>query len=96
VENLASFFFGRELSSYPNPFNPECYIPVSRIEDNRKRIKIKIYNLLGQLVREIEYSGVRGGKVYWDGRDSCGLEVPSGVYFYEVAGETVRKMMVLR
>jgi flagellar hook assembly protein FlgD len=51
------------------------------------------------LVREIECSRVQGFKdsrIHWDGKDSRGLEVPSGVYFYEVASEGVRKMIVLR
>jgi hypothetical protein len=51
------------------------------------------------LVREIECSRVqefKGSRVYWDGRDSRGLEGPAGMYFYEVAGEAVRKMVVLR
>jgi flagellar hook assembly protein FlgD len=59
---------------------------------------VKIYNILGQVVREIECSkaNVQNSRVYWDGRDSTGLEVPAGVYFYEVGGKAVRKMVVLR
>jgi hypothetical protein len=90
----------REIS-YPNPFNPECYIPVN-VKSKRQNVKCRIYNILGQLIREID-SRLRGNdisqiskSIYWDGRDSRGLEVPSGVYFYEVAGEGVRKMIVLR
>jgi hypothetical protein len=88
----------RLIPNYPNPFNPECYIPVNA-KCKRQNVKCKIYNILGQLVREIECSGVqefKGSKVYWDGRDSRGLKVPSGVYFYEVGEEAVRKMVVLR
>jgi flagellar hook assembly protein FlgD len=62
-------------------------------------MKIKIYNILGQLVREIECSTDQEGKglrVYWDGRDSRGMEVPSGVYFYEMAERDVRRMVVLK
>jgi hypothetical protein len=84
--------------SYPNPFNPECYIPVNA-KGKGQNVKCKIYNILGQLVREIECSRVqefKGSRVYWDGKDSRGLEVPAGVYFYEVAGEGVRRMIVLR
>jgi flagellar hook assembly protein FlgD len=84
--------------SYPNPFNPECYIPVSA-KGKVKNVKCKIYNILGQLVREIEISNLKpqiSKSIYWDERDSRGLEVPPGVYFYEVAGETVRRMVVLR
>jgi hypothetical protein len=84
--------------SYPNPFNPECYIPVGRMKNEAGREKVRIYNLLGQLVREIECSklSVQSSRVYWDGKNSQGLEVPAGVYFYEVAGKGVRKMVVLR
>jgi hypothetical protein len=84
--------------SYPNPFNPECYIPVNA-KCKMKNVKCKIYNILGQLVREIECSrvqGLKGSRIYWDGRDGRGLEVPAGVYFYEVEGEAVRKMIVLK
>jgi M6 family metalloprotease-like protein len=86
------------LVSYPNPFNPECYILVERIKHEPGRRKVKIYNILGQLVRKIECSRVQGvkGGVYWDGRDSRGLEVPAGVYFYEVDGEGVRRIIVLK
>jgi hypothetical protein len=84
--------------SYPNPLNPECYIPVN-VKGKRQNVKCKIYNILGQLVREIEITNFQSQiskSIYWDGRDSRGLEVPAGVYFYEVAGEGVRRMVVLR
>jgi flagellar hook assembly protein FlgD len=65
--------------------------------DQSKKVRIRIYNNLGQLIREIDLGRRRGkGVVYWDGRDGTGTEVPSGMYFYEVAGEGVRKMIVLR
>jgi hypothetical protein len=84
--------------NYPNPFNPECYIPVGKMEDEGGKVKVKIYNILGQLVREIECStvNVQSSRVYWDGKDSGGLEVPAGVYFYEVAGRGIRRMVVLK
>jgi hypothetical protein len=90
----------KELSSqsYPNPFNPECWIPVGTQNVDSIQ-KVKIYNILGQLVREIKclrIQGFKGSRVYWDGKDSRGMEVPSGIYFYEVAGEGVRRMVVLR
>jgi flagellar hook assembly protein FlgD len=83
---------------YPNPFNPECYILVNA-KGKMKNVKCKIYNILGQLVREIESSRVQGFKdsrVYWDGKDSRGMEVPNGIYFYEIGEEKVRRMVVLR
>jgi flagellar hook assembly protein FlgD len=50
-------------------------------------------------VREIEISNLTSQIsqfIYWDGRDSRGLEVPTGVYFYEVTGEDIRQMVVLK
>jgi photosystem II stability/assembly factor-like uncharacterized protein len=90
-----------ELSSqsYPNPFNPECWIPVGNVVPAEAGLQMKIYNILGQLVREIKISDLRSQiskSVYWDGRDSQGMEVPSGVYFYEIGEEKVRRMVVLR
>jgi hypothetical protein len=84
---------------YPNPFNPECYIPVN-VKCKEQNVKCKIYNILGQLVREVD-SRLRGNdnignSIYWDGRDNTGCEVAGGVYFYEVAGQGVRKMVVLK
>jgi hypothetical protein len=78
--------------SYPNPLNSECYIPLNA--------KCKIYNILGQLVREIKisnFSSQISQSIYWNARDSAGLKIPTGVYFYEVAREgIIRKMVVLR
>jgi predicted phosphodiesterase len=94
-----SFLKGKNIfGSYPNPFNPECYIPLN-VKSKRQNVKCKIYNILGQLVREIECSGaqeLKDSRVYWDGKDNQGLEVPSGVYFYEVEGEGIRQMVGLR
>jgi hypothetical protein len=84
--------------AYPNPFNPECYIPINA-KNKKQNVKCKIYNILGQLVREIEITNLKSkisGSIYWDGKDTRGLAVPVGVYFYEVVGEGVRKMVVLR
>jgi predicted MPP superfamily phosphohydrolase len=83
---------------YPNPFNPECYIPL-RVKGKRQNVKCKIYNILGQLVREIEISTLKSPTpkaIYWDGRDSRGLETPAGMYFYEIAGEEIKRMVVLK
>jgi hypothetical protein len=87
-----------KLAPYPNPFNPECYIPLDK-RTKKQEVRCKIYNILGQLVREIECSRVQelqGSGAYWDGKDNRGLEVPAGVYFYEVGGGDVRRMVVLR
>jgi hypothetical protein len=84
--------------SYPNPFNPECYIPLNA-KSRGRRTKCKIYNILGQLVREIEISNLNSqlsNFIYWDGKNEQGVEVPSGVYFYEVPEAGVKQMVILR
>jgi hypothetical protein len=86
------------LLPYPNPFNPECYIPINA-KCQMQNAKCKIYNILGQVVREIEISNLNSQiskSIYWDGKDSQGLEVPSGIYFYEIGEEKVRRMVVLK
>jgi hypothetical protein len=89
--NLPSF-----VSSYPNPSNPGCYIPV-KVKGKGQEVRCRIYNILGQLVREIEISNLQiSNSIYWDGRNNAGYEVPSGMYFYEVTGESVKRTVVLR
>lgn len=73
--------------NYPNPFNPETYLPY-QISQANKKIKIKIYNILGQLVRKVDISYSLPGdyltpskSFYWDGKDNQGRELSSGVYF---------------
>jgi hypothetical protein len=86
-------------SSYPNPFNPGCYIPVNG-KCKRQKAKCKIYNILGQVVREINITSYPTPKIYWDGRDEKGEKVNSGVYFYQfLVGDKVvgiRKSLVLK
>jgi hypothetical protein len=93
--------------NFPNPFNPECWIPYQlSLKNNNQPVKVKIYNILGQLVREIRVGVKKAGKygsqataIYWDGRDNQGREVPSGVYFYQLeAGEfkEIKKMILLK
>ena len=83
--------------NYPNPFNAATEI--SFTVPKRSRVRIAIYNLLGQLVRELadrEYSsGVH--RVRWDGTDSLNTPVSSGVYIYRMTTdmEAITKKMVL-
>ena len=89
---------GYELAqNYPNPFNMS-----TRIDFELPRIspvKLTIYNILGQAVRDWNYDMVFPGRnsVLWDGRDSYGNETASGIYFYRLtAGEFIEtKKMVL-
>jgi hypothetical protein len=87
--NVTSFSPSVKIKSfsYPNPFfNQECFIPIKA-----KGKRVRIYNILGQLVREL-----KGLEVYWDGQEECSLEVSAGVYFYEVERGGVRRMVRVR
>jgi len=77
------------LRNYPNPFNPETWIPFKLAQDTP--VSINIYNAKGQLVRTL-HIGNRNAGVYitrdkaahWDGRNSLGQSVSSGLYFYTI------------
>jgi hypothetical protein len=85
--------------SYPNPFNPSCEIRYGLPKD--ARVKLVIYNMLGQRVRTLvdEHQGAGFNTVTWYGRDDYGRAVTSGVYVYRIhAGEfsETRKMVLLK
>ncbi|MDD3535219.1 MAG: carboxypeptidase regulatory-like domain-containing protein [Candidatus Cloacimonetes bacterium] len=83
--------------NYPNPFNPETIIHYSVKE--KSPVNISIYNLKGQLVNTLVNEERIAGKhsVRWNGRDSNGHYVSSGVYLYRMsAGNyTSSKKMIL-
>ncbi len=92
------------LANYPNPFNPETWIPYELARDTD--VKITIYNTQGVVVRTLAfghqsagyYTG-RGRAAYWDGRNALGESVASGVYFYTfTAGEftATRRMLIVK
>ncbi len=77
----------RLLHNYPNPFNPETWIPYSLRESSD--VAIEIYTLDGRLVRNIQVGKRPAGDhitkdkaAYWDGHNDRGESVSSGVYFY--------------
>ena len=92
------------LPNYPNPFNPETWIPYDLAED--ADVRIHIYNIKRESVRQLSLGFQTAGiyrtqsrAAYWDGRDSVGARVASGVYFYTLhAGEikTTRRMVILK
>jgi hypothetical protein len=83
--------------NYPNPFNPTTVIEYALPKSSD--VKIKIYNILGQEVRNLVNERQEAGYkiIGWDGKDDHGMEVSSGIYFYRiVAGNFVKsKKMVL-
>ena len=92
------------LANYPNPFNPETWIPYQLATNSD--VRIMIYNTTGIVVRILElghqsagyYTG-RSRAVYWDGRNGLGEPVASGVYFYQLQTDNIspiRKMVILK
>ena len=92
------------LTNYPNPFNPETWIPYQLNSDSE--VSIHIYGLDGNLVRRLGvgyqpagYHHAQSGAAYWDGKNNIGEQVVSGVYFYTIqAGEftDTRKMLLMK
>jgi len=90
------------LSNYPNPFNPETWIPYRLAE--AADVSISIYATDGKLVRTLDLGhqamGIyesRSRAAYWDGRNELGESVASGVYFYTLtagAFAVTRKMLI--
>ena len=90
------------LPNYPNPFNPETWIPYQLAE--AAEITLTIYAVDGTMVRTLALGhqavGIyesRSHAAYWDGRNDVGESVASGLYFYTLtAGEctATRKMLI--
>ena len=90
------------LPNYPNPFNPETWIPYDLAQD--ADVKIHIYDLNGKSIHQLSLGFQTAGTyhsqsraAYWDGRNSAGEYVSSGIYFFTLyAGQiqTTRKMVV--
>ena len=95
------FIFKPELcmTNYPNPFNPETTITFS-ISRNSKEVELDIYNIKGELVRNLMNNKVmNSGKhfIQWDGKNNQGKEVSTNVYLYtlRVGSKVVIKKMLL-
>ena len=90
------------LANYPNPFNPETWIPYQLA--NPAEVTVTIYAANGAVVRMLDLGHRRAGSyasrsraAYWDGRNAQGEPVASGVYFYTLtAGDfkATRKMVI--
>ena len=90
------------LRNYPNPFNPETWIPyhLSTAAD----VKLTIYDSMGVMIRQFDlgyqsagYYTDRTKAAYWDGRNAVGESVASGIYFYALtAGDftNTRKLLI--
>ena len=84
------------LHNYPNPFNPETWIPFALSTESD--VTIAIYDIAGGSVRSLALGRLPAGRhsqrdraAYWDGRDATGAPVASGVYVYELRAGTHRQ-----
>ena len=92
------------LHNYPNPFNPETWIPYQLAKS--AEVTLTIYDMKGEMVRRLavghQAAGMyknRSRAVYWDGRNQLGESVASGLYFYTLtAGKFTgtRRMLILK
>ena len=92
------------LANYPNPFNPETWMPYRLAED--AFVTLTIYDQSGHIIRTLEIGHQiasayenRSKAIYWNGRNRLGEQVTSGVYFYTLtAGDysATRKMIILK
>ena len=92
------------LPNYPNPFNPETWIPYHLSKGTE--VTLTIYDIRGVLVRALtlghQAAGVyesRARAAYWDGKNQLGEQVASGLYFYTLtAGEftATRKLLIAK
>ena len=92
------------LHNYPNPFNPETWIPYHLTKP--AEVTLRIYAVDGKLVRTLALGHQAAGyyqnksrAAYWDGRNNVGEPVASGIYFYTLtAGNfaATRKMLILK
>ena len=92
------------LPNYPNPFNPETWLPYQLATPTE--VTLSIYSIDGQLVRTLDLghqpTGVYQSKhraAYWDGKNQLGEPVASGVYFYTLTADdftATRKMLIAK
>ena len=92
------------FANYPNPFNPETWIPYELATDTH--VRITIYNTQGVVIRTLEFGHQSAGyytgrdrAAYWDGRNALGEQVASGLYFYQLETDemsSMRKMVILK
>ena len=105
LERLLALFIPEEtvlLHNYPNPFNPETWIPYQLAKP--AEVSLTIYAANGAIVRILKlghqpagFYDSRSRAAYWDGRNAVGEPVASGVYFYTLIADdftATRKMLI--
>ena len=107
LEQLLAALIPKETSllpNYPNPFNPETWIPYQLSEP--AEMTLRIYAVNGKLIRTLTLGHQPAGMyhtksraAYWDGKNEVGELVASGVYFYTLTADdftATRKMLILK
>ena len=106
LENILTLLIPKKtelLPNYPNPFNPETWIPYQLAKD--AEVKIHIHSSNGQLVRTLKLGNRIAGiynkpnrAAHWDGKNEIGEPVASGIYYYtlSVGSITDTRRMVIR
>ena len=107
LENLLASLIPKEtalLANYPNPFNPETWIPYQLSES--AEVTLTIYDINGEMIRRLavghQGAGMYRSRIraaYWDGRNQLGEPLASGLYFYTLtAGDftATRRMLILK
>ena len=107
LENLLASLIPEEtalLANYPNPFNPETWMPYQLAES--ADVALTIYDMNGEIVRRLavghQVAGMyqsRSRAAYWDGRNQLGEPVASGLYFYTLTADdftATRRMLILK
>ena len=92
------------MQNFPNPFNPETWIPYYLAD--AASVTVRIYNVKGELIRSIDVGKQAAGAytnrqraAYWDGKTDAGQSVASGVYFYQLLADDfseTRRMVVMK
>ena len=92
------------LANFPNPFNPETWIPYQLAKPSN--VVITIYDIRGNVVRQLDIGHQKAGfytdksrAAHWDGRNKLGERVANGVYFYQLRAGSVfvlRKMTIVK
>ena len=92
------------LPNYPNPFNPETWMPYRLA--HAADVTLTIYDTEGAMVRQLDlghqpagYYTDRTKAAYWDGRNNLGEPVGSGVYFYQLQADNfsaTRKLVIIK
>ena len=92
-ENSSIPSISKLLPNYPNPFNPETWIPYQLSQ--AAMVRIEIYNQKGETIRVFNLGYKKAGyyvdqsrSLKWDGTNDTGELVSSGVYFYHFFAET--------